>query len=46
MAADVRVEIQDHKRVLRAMQNEISFVVLGVLRDQAKHTSIALCINA
>ena len=45
MAANVRVEIQHHERVLRAMQHEIGFVVFGMFRDQAKHTTVALCIN-
>jgi hypothetical protein len=31
--------------VLSAMQDEIGFVVFGVLRDQAKHTIVTLCIN-
>jgi hypothetical protein len=31
--------------VLRAMQHEIGFIVFGMLRDQAKHTTVALCID-
>ena len=45
MTADVRIKIQHHEPVLTAMQDEIGFVVVRVLRDQAKHTIVALCIN-
>jgi hypothetical protein len=32
--------------MLAAMQNEIGFIVLGITRDQAKHTTVSLRINA
>ena len=45
MPADVRVEIQDHKTMLRTVQHEVILVVLGVVRNQAKHTTVFLRIN-
>ena len=45
MPADVRVEIEHHKTMLRAMQHEILLVVLGVARDRAEHTTVSLRIN-
>jgi hypothetical protein len=45
MSTDVRVEIQDHKTMLRAMQNEVVLIVFGIVRNGAEHTTVFLRIN-
>ena len=46
MPADVRKEIEHDETVLRAVQNKVHLVVLGIVCDQAKHTSVILSIDA
>jgi hypothetical protein len=43
---DVRVEIEHHKTVVGAVQNKISFILVGVIRNQTKDATIALRIDA
>ena len=45
MSTDVRVEIQDHKTMLPAMQDEVVLIVLRVIRNRAEHTTVFLRIN-
>ena len=46
MSTDVRIDIEHNETVLRPMQNKIHLVVLGIVGDQAKHTSVILSIDA
>ena len=45
MPADIWVEIQHDKTMLRAMQHEVLRIVPGVARYRAEHTNIILRIN-
>ena len=42
MSADVRIKIENQKRVLTTVQHEILLVMLGVARNAAKDTLIRL----
>jgi hypothetical protein len=44
MPADVRIEIEDHKSLLAAMDDEIRFIVLSILRDATKDALVLLGI--
>jgi hypothetical protein len=46
MSTDVRVEIQHHETVLRALENEVTLIVLRVARDEAKDAGIVLRVYA
>ena len=46
MSADVRIDIEHNETVLRPVQNKVRFIVLGIIGDQAKHTSVILSIDA
>jgi len=43
---NVGVEIQQHETVLRALENEVTFIVLAVVRDEAKDAGIVLRVYA
>ena len=45
MPADIWVEIQHDKTMLRAMQHEVLLIVPAVVRYRAEHTNIILRIN-
>ena len=46
MPGDVRIEIEDDERVLSAVQHEIRFIVIGIVRHQAKDAAIRLRVSA
>ena len=46
MPADVRIEIEHNETVLRPVQNKVHLVVLGIVGEQTKHTSVILSIDA
>jgi hypothetical protein len=45
MPADIRIEIQQDKTMLRTMQHKVVLIALGIVRNRAKHTALSLRIN-
>jgi len=43
---DIGIEIQEYETVLGAVQNEVTFIVLAVVRDEAKDAGIVLRVYA
>ena len=46
MPTDVGIEIQEYETVLGAVENEVTFIVLAVVRDEAKDAGIVLRVYA
>ena len=46
MSTDVRIEIQDDECMFGAVQHEIRFIVIGIVRQQAKDAAAGLDVSA
>jgi hypothetical protein len=46
MPAGVRINIENDERVLGAVQYEIRFIVIGIVRHQAKDAATCLRVSA
>jgi len=43
---DIRIKIQEYETVLGAVENEVTFIVLAIVRDEAKDAGIVLRVYA
>jgi hypothetical protein len=43
---DIGIEIQEYETVLCAVENEVTFIVLAVVRDETKNAGIVLRVYA